>query len=165
MNNKILEQESVIYASRNFLTSSQDGKNKIIDKMFLEQLALIEFVRYIDKLAKKEPLKEIVLQLMAIFFSSFSYQKIQLKKISIESLLDSVLQNSEMEAYFHNPNNKFDGKAFGIFFEGYAQKEILNYTYFAINNQFKNGIETEEDALFIFHIMKIVGDLFDKNIK
>jgi hypothetical protein len=70
-----------------------------------------------------------------------------------------------MTKFFHNPNYNFDGESFKTFFDGYVQKEILNYTYFAINNQFRIYIETENDSLFIFYILKIFGDVIDQNIE
>jgi hypothetical protein len=42
--------------------------------------------------------------------------------------------------------------------EQYPQKEILKYTYFAINKQYRHYIDTEQDAFFIFYVVKSVAD-------
>jgi len=164
MNNKIIQKDSVKDASRIFFTSNQNQKNKIIDKMFAEQPSLIEFIRYIDKTIKKEATKEVIIQLMTIFYYSISLQKIKLDIISIDDISNSLTQSVEMKNYFHHPDYDFDGSSFKAFFEGYVQKEILNYTHFAINNQFQVYIETEKEGLFIFYVMKIFGDVIDQNI-
>jgi hypothetical protein len=165
MDDKVIKKESVIKAAQFFLTSNQNEKNRIIDRMFIEQPSLIEFLDYLDKAINKELTKEVIIQLMAIFYFSISLQKIKLGKIPFSDFMNSRTQSIEMTKFFHNPNYNFDGESFKTFFDGYVQKEILNYTYFAINNQFRIYIETENDSLFIFYILKIFGDVIDQNIE
>ena len=49
MSKSILTKESVIEASRIFITGNQLEKNMAIDRMFNEQPALIEVVQHLDK--------------------------------------------------------------------------------------------------------------------
>lgn len=81
MSNNILRKESVIEASRIFITGNQLEKNMAIDRMFNEQPGLIELVQYLDKAIKNEPTKEVAIQLMSIFYKAFSLQGTNLSKI------------------------------------------------------------------------------------
>jgi hypothetical protein len=143
------------------LTSDQLYKNKVIDEMFSDQPALMEFLRYIDKSVSNEMTKEVTIQLMCIFYTAFVSQNVKFRKIDFDEMLTLVSKTAEMKKYLHNPNHTFDGKAFGKFVEQYPQKEILNYTHFALNNQFNLLVTSEREALFIFYIMKIFGEALD----
>lgn len=163
MSKNILTKESVIEASQIFITGKQLEKNMAIDRMFNEQPALIELVQYLDKAIQNELTKEVVIQLMAIFYKSFSLQGTKLRKINFEEFLSSLSGSSEVKRYFHDPQYEFDEAAFKAFVDHYSQKEILNYTHFAINNQFSEYIETEKDAMFIFCMMKLFGEVVGAN--
>lgn len=165
MGNNYIKKETVIKASDFFLTSNQIAKNKVIDKMFREQPSLLEYIYYLDQAIIKEPIKEVIIQLMSIFYYGITLQKIKLGKIPFSSLDTSLTSNIEMKNYFHNPDFNFDVESFKEFYEDYDQKEIINYTYFAINNQFRNYIETEQEGLFILYSMKAFGDAINLNIK
>lgn len=159
MSKNILTKESVIEASRIFITGNQLEKNMAIDCMFNEQPALIEVVQHLDRAIENERTKEVVIQLMAIFYKSFSLQGTKLKKINFEDFLSSLSGTAELKRYLHDPQYEFDGAAFKTFVDHYRQKEILNYTHFAINNQFSEYIETEKDAMFIFYMIKTFGEV------
>lgn len=163
MSNNILRKESVIEASRIFITGNQLEKSMAIDNMFNEQPALIELVEYLDKAIKTEPTKEVVIQLMSIFYKAFSLQGTNLSKINFEDLMTSLSKSSEMKSYVNNPQYEFDGHSFKSFIDQYSQKEILNYTYFSINNQFREYIESEKEAMFIFYLMKSFGEVVGAN--
>lgn len=90
MGKNILTKESVIEASQIFITGKQLEKNMAIDRMFNERPALIELVQYLDKAIQNELTKEVVIQLMAIFYKSFSLQGIKLRKINFEEFLSSL---------------------------------------------------------------------------
>lgn len=161
----MIKKEAVVEASRVFLTADQIKKNQLIDKMFAEQPSIVKFLEYLDKAVGKDEAKEVILQLMMIFYLAISLQKMKIKKIAFGDFMDSLSENIEMKQYFHNPSYKFDGNSFRTFFEAYPQKEILNYSYFAINNQFDAYVNNEQDALFIFYTMKVLGDVIHKNIE
>ena len=163
MSKSILTKESVIEASRIFITGNQLEKDMAIDCMFSEQPALIELVEHLDKAIESERTKEVVIQLMAIFYKSFSLQGIKLRKINFEDFLSSLSGTSEVKRYFHDPQYEFDGAAFKVFVDHYRQKEILNYTHFAINNQFSEYIESEKEGIFIFYMMKTFGEVVGAN--
>ena len=159
MSKNILRKESVIEASRIFITGNQLEKNMAIDRMFIEQPALMELIKYLDKAIKNEMTKEVIIQLMSIFYNAFSLQGTSISKINFEDLMTTLSKSSEMKSYFYNSQYKFDGHSFKSFVDQYSQKEILNYTYFAINNQFRELIEGEKDAFFIFYLMKTFGEV------
>lgn len=161
MANRELKKESVIHSSRFFLTTSQKERNKVIDRMFDEQPALLEFMQYLDRSIQNEMTKEVILQLMAIFYHSISFQQIRMNRISFDSLMNFISKSIEMKNYFHNANYSFDTNAAKMFYAGYPQKEILNYTHFALNNQFREYIKTENDGVFIFYILKALGEVFN----
>ena len=161
----MVKKESIVEAARFFLTAGQMEKNQLIDKVFVEQPSIVTFLEYLNKAVDKEETKEVILQLMMISYLAISLQKIKIKKIPFDDFMDSLSENTEMKSYFHNPSYKFDGESFKTFYETYPQKELLNYTYFAINNQFDAYVKNEQDALFIFYTMKVLGDVIDKNIK
>lgn len=163
MSNNILRKESVIEASRKFITGNQLKKNMAIDSMFTEQPALIELVQYLDKAIKNETTKEVAIQLMSIFYKAFALQGTSISKIKFEDLMTSLSRSSEMKSYFSNPQYEFDAHSFKSFVDQYGQKEILNYTYFAINNQFRELIESEKEAIFIFYLMKTFGEVVGAN--
>jgi hypothetical protein len=146
--NKIIQKESINKASRFFLLSNQSDKNELIDKMFKEQPSISEFLNYLDKSINSEFAKEVIVQLTTIFYYSFTLQGIRIKRIDFDDFMKPLSQSVEMKSYFHNSEYNFDADAFRSFYGGYNQKEILNYTHFAINNQFKEIIETENDAIF-----------------
>lgn len=134
-----------------------------VDSMFNEQPALIELVEYLDTAIKNEPTKEVAIQLMSIFYKAFSLQGANLSKINFEDLMTSLSMSSELKSYFNNPQYEFDGHSFKSFIDQYSQKEILNYTFFAINNQFRDYIESEKEAIFIFYLMKTFGEVVGAN--
>lgn len=164
MRNNILTKESVNASARKFLTSDQLYKNNVIDKMFTDQPALIEFLKYIDKAIPNEMTKEVTIQLMCIFYNAFTTQNVKFRKIDFNEILSLIPKTAEMKRYLHNPCHSFDGNAFGNFVKQYKQKEILNYTHFALNNQFSDLVTSEQDALFVFYIMKTFGEALDANI-
>jgi hypothetical protein len=163
MSKNILRKESLIEASRIFVTGNQQEKSIAIDRMFHEQPALMELIRYLDMSIKNELTKEVVIQLMSIFYKGFCLQGAKLNKINFEDFLASFSKSSEMKSYFHNPQYEFDGHCFKTFIDQYSQKEILNYTYFAINSQFREYIESEKEAIFIFYFMKTFGEVVGTN--
>lgn len=165
MTHQAIKKESVLKASQSFLTVDQSDNNRMIDHMFKEQPSILEFLEYLDKAVGSEPAKEVILQLMLIFYHAIGLQKIELDKIPFGDFADSLSQSAEMKNYFHNPNHSFDDDSFKKFFEDYPQKEILNYTHFAVNEQFKHHIANEQEGLLIFYILKISGDVIDQNIK
>ncbi len=158
-------KESVLQAAKLFLTEDQTSKNQLIDNLFEEQPSMVVFLEYLDKTVASEASKEVILQLTMIFYLAVSLQKIKIKKIPFNDFTDSLRKNSDIKNYFHNPHQRVDGKTFKTFVEAYPQKEILNYTHFAINHQFNPYVNNEQDALFIFYIMTVVGDVIHKNIK
>lgn len=164
MGNNILTKDSVNNAARKFLTSDQLYKNSAIDEMFSDQPALIELLNYIDKAIHNEMTKEVTIQLMCIFYKAFATQHVTFKKIDFDEILKLISKTTEMKKYLDSPNHVFDGKAFGKFIEQYRQKEILNYTHFALNNQFNQLITSEQEALFIFYMMKTYGEALDANM-
>ncbi len=46
----------------------------------------------------------------------------------------------------------------------YGQKEILNYTHFAINKQIRDYIKTENGGLFIFCVLNVFGEVIEKTL-
>jgi hypothetical protein len=162
--NNTLTKYSVNEAARKFLTSDQSYKNSVIDEMLSRQPALKELLTYIDRAVENEMTKEVTIQLMCIFYNAFIAQKVKFRKINFNEILASLSQSAEMKKYLHHPGHTFDGKAFGNFVEQYKQKEILNYTHFALNNQFSDLVKSEQDALFVFYIMKTFGEALDANI-
>src|SRR5690606_32025698 len=151
-------------AARKFFTSNQLYKNSVIDEMFSSQPALMEFLKYIDKAVPNEMTKEVTIQLMCIFYDAFTTQHVKFAKVDFNEILSSISTAAEMKGYLHNPGHSFDGKAFENFVKQYKQKEILNYTHFALNNQFSDLVTSEQDALFVFYIMKTFGEALDANI-
>lgn len=164
MKNNILTKDSVNAAARNFITSDQLYKNRVIDEIFSSQPALIKFWKYIDKAVPNEMTKEVTIQLMCIFYKAFKIQNMKVGKIDFEEISRLISLTPEIKRYLHNPKYSFDEKAFQTFVNEYKQIEILNYTHFAINNHFKTLVSSEQEALFIFYIMKIFGEALGANV-
>lgn len=162
---KILRKETLDRAAKYFLTNGQEVKNKNIDTMLEEQPAFIEFLQYLDKGHENELNKEIIVQLMAIIYTGIRFEKIKLKKIRFSKVLKSLDENAKMKSYFHDNGFDFDSGNFSRFYEDYEQKNILNYVYFAINNQFQEHVKNERDAIFIFYSIKTIADVISQQIK
>jgi len=133
--------------------------------MLEEQPAFIEFLQYLDKGHENELNKEIIVQLMAIIYTGIRFEKIKLKKFGFSKILKSLDDNAKMKSYFHDNSFEFDSRNFGEFYKDYDQKDILNYTYFAINNQFGEHVKNERDAIFIFYVIKTIADVISQHIK
>ena len=162
--NNILTQKSVKDSAKYFLTSGQSIRNRCIDEMFREQPAIVKFMSHLERAHANEANKEVIIQLVTIFYRAFKHQNIKFTVIDNEFLIPELVKSREMKDYFHNRNYNFDGSSFKMFFEDFAQKEILNYTSFAISNQYREYIRSENDALFIFYVIKTMAEIFDKSI-
>ena len=160
----ILTQKSVKDSAKYFLTSGQSIRNRCIDEMFREQPAILKFMSYLERAHANEANKEVIIQLITIFYRAFKQQNIKFTVIDNEYLIPELVKSLEMKDYFHNRNYNFDGSSFKMFFEDFAQKEILNYTCFAINNQYREYIGSEYDALFVFYVIKTMAEIFDNSI-
>lgn len=161
----VLQKLMIDKAAKYFLTSHQSIKNKNIDLMFDEQPSLIEYFKYLDEGHKSEINKEIILQIITIIFTAIRFQKIKLKRIKFGKILNSFLLNSQMKNYFNSGKFEFDEIGFKEFWKNYKQKNILNYTYFAINNQYIENINEEEDGVFIFYTVKTISDVISESVK
>ena len=160
-----LKKERIDQAAKYFLTSEQSTKNEQIDFMFEEQPALLDYFKYLDQGHTKDINKEIILQLVTIIYSGIGLQKIKLKKIKFSKISKLLADNVGMKNYFHSESYEFDSESFRNYYQQYKQKNILDYTYFAINNQFKDYIDSEQDALFIFYSVKTISDAISMHIK
>ncbi len=161
---KTLRKETINRAAKYFLTGDQEIKNKSIDIMFEEQPALMQFMKYMDTAHPNELNKEIILQLMTIIYLGIKFEKIRIKKIKFGQILKSLDDNTKMKSYFHDDRYSFDSSGFKEIYNNHEQKNILNYTYFAINNQFKEFIQSERDAIFIFYSIKTIADVISIKI-
>lgn len=145
-------------AAKIFLPASQAAKNKHIDKMFATCPAVLQFLLDLDKGHPNEANKEVIVQLLAIFFTAATVQKINLKNFDFDEIIKALERNVALKRYFHDKGHPFDGQAFSVFVQQYPQKEVLNYTFFAVNNQFRALIQGEQDVVFSFYIVKSVTD-------
>jgi len=80
-------------------------------------------------------------------------------------LLKSLEVNAQMKNYFNSNKFEFDEIGFKEFWKDYKQKNILNYTYFAINKQYINNIKEERDGIFIFYKVKTISDVISESVK
>jgi hypothetical protein len=157
-NSTILKQEMVKEASKAFLTAAQEAKNKYIDRLFADCPAIRQILRDLDEGHPREANKEVILQLLTIFYTAAVLQKIKLKNFDYNDIAKSLEHNTAQQRYFHDEKHPFDKKAFEELVQQYPQKAVLNYTFFAINNQYGDYIDTERDAFFIFYVVKSVAD-------
>ncbi|MGI9159498.1 MAG: hypothetical protein ACR2K1_07075 [Saprospiraceae bacterium] len=155
----ILKKENVNEAAKVFLTAQQEAKNKRIDRMFADYPAIRQFLNDLDQGHPNEANKEVILQLLTIFYTAAVLQKIPLKNVDYDDILQSLDRNAALKRYLHGEKHAFDGQVFAELVRQYPQKEILNYTFFAINNQFGDYVKEERDALFIFYIVKSTADV------
>ncbi len=161
----VLQKSTIDKAAKYFLSSDQNLKNKNIDIMFDEQPDLIDYFKYLDEGHKNEVNKEIILQIITIIFTALRFQKIKLKRIKFSKILKWLEVNSQMKNYFSNNNFEFDEIGFKEFWKDYKQKNILSYTYFAINNQYIDNIKEERDGIFIFYAVKTISDVISESVK
>jgi hypothetical protein len=129
-NATILTRESVNEAAKIFLPASQAAKNKHIDKMFATCPTVLQFLRDLDKGHPNEANKEIIVQLLAIFFTAATVQKINLKNFDFDEIVKALERNVALKRYFHNKSHPFDGQAFNVFVQQHPQKRSTELHFF-----------------------------------
>ncbi len=162
--NIIVISESIINrASKYFLSSDQSTKNKNIDMILSEHPGLIKYFQFLDEGHEKGVNKEIVVQIISIIFIALRFQKIKIKKIKFTKIERALDANIKMKRHFFDAKFEFDENGFDEFWKDYRQKNILSYTYFAINEIFRKYIEEERDAVFIFYAVKTISDVISES--
>jgi len=164
MANRTITKESLLEAATTVAAGYQDEQLRLLDKMLKDQPALLKFLEYLDGTSEHAPTKEIILQLMMIFYYAILVQKIKVAKIPYSDFLDSIFLNIIMKEYYDDPDEPFQKESFEVFFDNYPQKEILHYTNVALNDHYNEYITEEQEAAHIFYVMKIFGEVVDQNI-
>lgn len=160
----VLNRNSIKLSAEFFFTSYQNTRNNLVDVMLNEQPAISKFLALLDQGHKNEINKEIIIQLVTIFFHAFKKHGLKLKPINDDQLFSELNKTVDLKKYLNNSRFNVDNRAFKQFMDGFRQKEILNYTYFAIKNQFRNSVNNDRDALFIFYMIKTIIAVMDNNI-
>ena len=150
-----VDKPAIIASQTEFDSLDQVSKNRLIDRMLLQQPGFLLILKQIDKLLFPYEC-EAVVQLTVIIWLAFSNRAQHIPTIPGSTLNKILIKNNRMRHYVETDHDP-EGAA-NLSFQAYIEIESMRFIYAALNGRYKEVIESERNAETMFYLLKSVVD-------